>query len=392
MRILLVHNQYQHRGGEDTVLESELKLLQKYGETVDTLMFNNDRIKSPLEKIKYGFYSFYNPESSRLLKNKIKEFRPDVIHVHNFFPIASPALFYAADKQGIPIVMTLHNYRLICPNAMFFRDDQICEACISKSFALDGVLHGCYRNSRVQTLFLAGMTWFHRTVGTWQERVDRYILLTQFAKNKFLDSSLKLLDSKMVIKSNFVEERGFDPEKDDYCLFVGRLSKEKGIDTLLEAFKNSERKLVIVGTGPFSDKVEEYAEKFPNIEYAGFQSIDFIIAKLKKAKALIFTSIWYEGMPMTILEAFSAATPVVCGDLGGPAEIVQNKKTGLIYRAGDSADLLEKVEWLYDHPGEHGVMCTNARDEFEKKYSEQANYHQLINIYKDVIDGKKKNH
>lgn len=392
MRILLVHNQYQHRGGEDTVLESELKLLQKYGETVDTLMFNNDQIKSPLEKIKYGLYSFYNPESSRLLERKIKEFRPDVIHVHNFFPIASPALFYAANKQDIPIVMTLHNYRLICPNAMFFRDDQVCEACISKSFALDGVLHGCYRNSRVQTLFLAGMTWFHRTAGTWPERVDKYILLTQFAKNKFLDSSLKLSDTKMVIKPNFVEDRGFDPEKEEYCLFVGRLSKEKGIDTLLEAFKNSERKIVIVGTGPFSDKVEEYAEKHSNIEYAGFQSIDFIIAKLKKAKALIFTSIWYEGMPMTILEAFSAATPVICGDLGGPAEIVQDKKTGLVYSVGDSADLLKKVEWLYDHHGEHRVMCTNARAEFEKKYSEQGNYHQLLSIYKDVISGKKKNH
>ncbi|MDY0121161.1 MAG: glycosyltransferase family 4 protein [Sulfurimonas sp.] len=392
MRILLVHNQYQHRGGEDTVLESELKLLQKYGETVDTLMFNNDQIKSPLDKIKYGFYSFYNPESSRLLESKINDFSPDVIHVHNFFPIVSPALFYTANKHGIPIVMTLHNYRLICPNAMFFRDDQVCEACISKSFALDGVLHGCYRNSRVQTLFLASMTWFHRTVGTWHDRVDKYILLTQFAKNKFLHSSLKLLDTKMAIKSNFVEDRGFDLEKEDYSLFVGRLSKEKGIETLLEAFKNSTRKLVIVGTGPLSRNVEEYTRKYPNIQYAGFQSIDFIIAKLKKAKALIFTSIWFEGMPMTILEAFSAATPVICGDFGGPAEIVQDKKTGLVYRVGDSADLFKKVEWLYDHHSEHSLMCTNARVEFEKKYSEQGNYHQLLSIYKDVISDKKKNY
>jgi len=390
MRILLVHNQYKHRGGEDTVLESELKLLQQYGETVDTLIFDNNQIESPLEKIKYGFYSFYNPESSRLLENKIKEFCPDVIHVHNFFPIASPALFYAANKQRIPIVMTLHNYRLICPNAMFFRDDQVCETCISKSFALDGVLHGCYRNSRVQTLFLASMTWFHRAVGTWYDRVDKYILLTQFAKNKFLDSSLKLLDSKLAVKSNFVKDRGFDLDKDDYCLFVGRLSKEKGIDILLEAFKNSEKKLLIIGTGPLSQKVKEYSEKHPNIEYAGFQSIDFIITKLKKAKALIFTSIWYEGMPMTILESLSVGTPVICGDLGGPAEMIENYKSGLTYKAGDSSDLQKKVDWLYDHLTEYKEFCQNARDEFKSKYSEEKNYDQLMHIYKEVIGDKKK--
>lgn len=389
MKILLIHNQYQHRGGEDTVLESELKLLKKNGEIVDTLIFNNDAINSVINKVKFGLYSFYNIESAELLEDKINKFSPDIIHVHNFFPIASPSLFYVANKMKVPIVMTLHNYRLICPNAMFFREGEVCESCISKSFAIDGVIHGCYRNSKVQTLFLASMIWFHKIKNTWYSRVDRYIVLTNFAKNKFLTSSLKLANQKIVIKANFVEDRGFDFNKEDYCLFVGRLSEEKGIDVLLEAFKDSERKLVIIGTGPLVGKVEKYSEKYTNIEYLGFQSIEIIIEKLKKAKALIFTSIWYEGMPMTILESFSAGTPVICVDIGGPAEVVENKFTGLIYKAGDIKDLQNKVDWMYEHTDSHKLFCENAHKEYISKYSEDVNYIQLMNIYKDVIDEKK---
>jgi len=389
MKILLIHNQYQHHGGEDTVLESELKLLQKNGETVETLIFNNDQIDSIASKMKYGLYSFYNPSSSRLLEKKVNTFNPDVIHVHNFFPIASPSLFYLANDKKIPIVMTLHNYRLLCPNAMFFREGKVCEDCISKSFALDGVIHGCYRDSRLQTLFLATMTWIHKKKGTWQNRIDKYIALTAFAKNKFLNSSLKLNDSKIEIKPNFVVDHGFELEKEDYCLFVGRLSKEKGIDILLNAFQGSARKLMIIGTGPMLETVEEYSKKYGNIEYLGFQSIDFIISKLKKAKALIFTSIWYEGMPMTILESFSTGTPVLCGDIGGPAEIVVNEKTGLVYKAGDSIELQSKIEQLYTQPEIYTKLCKNARKEFEEKYSEEKNYTKLINIYKKVIDEKK---
>lgn len=389
LKILLIHNQYQHRGGEDTVFESELKLLQKNGETVETLIFNNDQIKSVADKVKFGLYSFYNPDSSRLLKDKINVYNPDVIHVHNFFPIASPSLFYVANDKNIPIVMTLHNYRLLCPNAMFFREGKVCEDCITKSFALDGVIHGCYRDSKLQTLFLATMTWFHKKNGTWQNRIDKYIALTDFAKNKFLNSSLKLSASKIEIKPNFVVDNGFELEKEEYCLFVGRLSKEKGIDILLHAFQSSTRKLMIIGTGPMLETVEEYSKKYDNIEYLGFQSIDFIISKLKKAKALIFTSISYEGMPMTILESFSTGTPVICGDIGGPSEIIDQERTGLVYKAGDSMELQSKIEKLYDEPEHYTALCKNARKEFEEKYSEERNYTQLISIYKKVIDEKK---
>jgi len=389
MKILLIHNQYQHRGGEDTVMESELKLLEKRGETVETLFFNNDDINSAVSKIKFGFYSFYNPDSARLLSKKINEFNPDIIHVHNFFPIASPSLFYVANAKKIPIVMTLHNYRLLCPNAMFFRENKVCEDCISKSFALDSVIHGCYRDSKIQTLFLATMTWFHKKKGTWKNKIDKYIALTDFAKNKFITSSLGLKESQIIVKPNFVVDNGFDLEKEEYCLFVGRLSQEKGIDILLNTFKNSSHKLLIIGTGPMTAKVEEFSTNTENIEYLGFQSIDFIIEKLKKAKALIFTSVWYEGMPMTILEAFSTATPIVCGDIGGPAEIVKNEKNGLLYKIGNTEDLKEKIEKLYADNVLYKSLCENARQTFENKYSEEENYMQLIDIYKKAIDEKK---
>ncbi len=386
MKILIIHNQYQQHGGEDTVLDSEIKLLQKNDEVVETLIFNNDKINSWASKVKFGLYSFYNPNSSCLLESKISEFKPDVIHVHNFFPIASPSLFYVANNNKIPIIMTLHNYRLLCPNAMFFRKGQICEDCISKSFALDGVIHGCYRDSSLQTLFLASMTWFHKKSHTWERRVNKYIALTNFAKNKFLNSSLGLDNKKICIKPNFVIDKGFDLDKKDYCLYVGRLSKEKGIDILLNTFKNSKRKLIIIGTGPMLDEIKIYSSKYENIEYLGFQSIGFIISKLKKAKALIFTSIWYEGMPMTILEAFSTATPVICGDIGGPAEIVTNEKTGLVYKVGDSKELQSKIEWLYNNSEAYKSLCINAHQEFLNKYSEEKNYAQLINIYNEIID------
>jgi len=388
MKILLIHNKYQYKGGEDTVFESEFNMLKNRAEQVEKLVFNNNEINSIVSKIKVGIYSFYNNESAKVLSKKIEEFKPDIIHVHNFFPIASPSIFYVANIKKVPIVMTLHNYRLVCPNAMLFRDNKVCEDCINKSFAFDGVFHGCYRDSKIQTLFLASMIWFHKRNKTWLNRVDRYIALTDFAKNKFLNSSLKLDKSKIVVKPNFVIDNGFELDKEEYCLFVGRLSQEKGIEVMLNAFKNSSKKIQIIGTGPLVDMVKEYSTKYENIEYLGFKSIDFIIQKLKKAKALIFTSILYETFGMTIIEAFSTATPVVCSDIGGPAEIVEDGKTGLKYQVGNSKELQKKVEQLYTDESLHIKLCRGAREEFEKKYTEKINYLYLKKIYESIINEK----
>ena len=391
MRILIIHNKYQQRGGEDSVFENESSLLKKYGNSVEQLIFSNEEIDSPISKIKAGISSIYNKSSAKKLDNKIQIFKPDIIHVHNFFPIASPSIFYESQKHNIPIVMTLHNYRLICPNALLFRDGKVCEECINKEFAISGVMNGCYRDSKLQTFALATMSYLHKKTKTWENRVDKYIALTNFAKNKILNSSLKLKEKQITVKPNYVNDHGFELNKDDYLIFIGRLSKEKGVDILLNAFKNSKRKIVIIGSGPMKDIVEEYSKNYQNIEYLGFQQMDVIIQKLKKAKALIFTSVWYEGMPMTILESLSTGTPVISTDIGGPAEIITNNKTGLIYKVGDVEDLQNSIEKLYSDNDFFKNLCINARKEFEDKFSEKQNYQQLINIYKEVIDEKKSN-
>ena len=391
MKILLIHNTYQHKGGEDSVLKNEYQLL-KENNSVEKLLFNNDNIKSSFDKLKIGFTSIFNNSSAKIVEKKIKEFSPDIIHVHNFFPIASPSIFYVANRLNIPIVMTIHNYRLICPNALLFKNNEICEKCIKKSFAIDGVLNGCYRESKVQTFALALMSYIHKKRKTWSTKIDKYIALTNFAKNKILDSSLNLDENKIVIKPNFVEDNGFDYDKEEYFLFVGRLSIEKGIKLLLKSFEENHKKLIIIGSGPLEAVVKESAQKNSNIEYVGYQNKEFIIHKLKKAKALIFTSIWYEGMPMTILESFSVGTPIIAPNIGGPNEIVKNHINGLIYESNNLNSLSSKIEILASENKLHKQLCVGARKSYEEGYTVAKNYKLLMDIYKGVINEKKENY
>jgi len=385
MRILLIHNTYKYKGGEDSVFENEYNLLVSHNNQVEKLLFTNKNIHSLFDKIKVGINAIYNPKSAKILEEKIKLFQPEVIHVHNFFPVASPALFYVANQLNIPIVITLHNYRLICPNALLFRENKVCEKCIQKSFAIDGVLNGCYRNSKIQTFSLALMSYIHKKKATWHTKIDKYITLTNFAKQKLLSSSLGVHSDQFIIKPNFVEDFGCEYEKEDYFLFVGRLSLEKGVNLLLEAFIKSKQKLLIIGSGPLEKKVIEFANKYTNIIYLGFQDKQFIIEKLKRAKALLFTSLWYEGMPMTILESFSTATPVIAPNIGGPNEIVHDKKNGLIYQVNNLKNLQEKIVELTQENSIYKRFCIEARKSYENYYTPERNYQQLITLYKEMI-------
>jgi len=387
-KILLIHNTYQHPGGEDSVLENEYKLLKNNNHIVEKLIFDNNDINSSLDKLKIGFNSIFNRNSAKIVEKKIKSFRPDIIHVHNFFPIASPSIFYVANSLNIPIVMTLHNYRLICPNALLFKDNKICEKCIEKPFAIDAILNNCYRESKIQTSILVIMNYVHKKRNTWNHKVDKYITLTSFAKNKMLNSSLKLEKNKIVIKPNFVEDYGYEYEKEDYFLFVGRLSIEKGINLLLQVFEKSEKKLIIIGSGPLENLVKEKALERINIEYLGYKDKLFIVNKLKKAKALIFSSIWYEGMPMTILESFSVATPVISPNIGGPNEIVQSNINGLKYQTNTINSLIEAINNISNNDTLHKKLCLGARASYEDNYTPEKNYKYLMNIYKKVINEK----
>lgn len=387
MRILLLHNYYQQRGGEDAVFESEAALLAQKGHAVETLVFRNSEINGFSDRLKAGINSLYSQNAARLFREKICSFQPDVIHVHNFFPLASPSIFTEARRYGIPTVMTVHNFRLICPGALLYRQGSVCESCVNKTLPWEGVLHACYRNSRLQSASVAMMSAFHKMSATWRN-IDRFICLTQFAKERLLNSSLGLDPTNISIKPNFsfdpfVENSQKAPEQRSGFLYAGRLSEEKGIATLLEAFRGSDLQLKVAGTGPLSRLVEEAARENSNITYLGFQEHPAVLELLKSARALILPSVWYENFPMIIVEALSAGTPVIASRMGGLPDIVEEGKNGFLFHAGDSQDLRKKLNEMTEP--EAFRLGVQARRNYEEKYAPDINYQALIQIYESVV-------
>jgi glycosyltransferase involved in cell wall biosynthesis len=390
MKILLIHNYYQERGGEDTVFEAEIDLLRQNNQLVESLYSENTTISTQWDKLRTGIFSIYNPFSALEVSKKITEFQPDIIHVHNFFPMISPAIFSVAKHHRIPVVMTLHNFRLICPNALLYRDGQVCESCIDKVIPWEGIRHACYRNSALQTASLGIMTAFHKLAGTWQNDVDCYITLNSFARGRILNSSLKLKPQQVVVKPNFVfePESPYDDavEKEDFFLFVGRLSQEKGVQVMLDSFIQNGKPLKIIGKGPLQTIVEESVSNYANVNYLGFLGRDDILKYLVKARALVLPSTCYENFPMTILEAFSAGTPVITSRNGGLPDIVTEDFNGLLATPGCADSLSGQVEKMASTT-DYMQFCRNARDTYLEKYTPQKNYEMLMTIYSNVLSG-----
>ena len=386
MKIILVHNKYQQAGGEDLVFQSEGTLLAEHGHQVEYVVFDNKEIKTSLDKWLSGISVLYNPWSSQRLQRKIEAFHPDVIHVHNFFPLASPSIFYAAKKYNIPVVVTLHNYRLICPSASLFFDNSIYEKSIHSPFPLDAILTGVYRNSRFQTAAIVATTRLHNRLGTWRDKVDKFIVLTKFAGNRFKDSILKVSPDAFVVKPNFVVDYGLgQSDREEFFLYVGRLSVEKGVVTLLESTKFYRYNLVIIGDGPSRNLVEKEAVTNTQIKYLGFQPKEVIMNYLKKCKALLLPSKWYEGMPMIMLEAFSTGTPVIASRLGAMEEMVQHNCNGLHFNPGDPKDLADKVQQADTQPDFVKKLSQQARESYTTHYTPQINYTILKDIYAQVL-------
>jgi glycosyltransferase involved in cell wall biosynthesis len=383
MKILIIHNRYQFWGGEDVVFESELEILRKNGHIIDTLIFDNKNIKTFLDKLIVAVGTVYNIKSKKILKNRINAFKPDVIHVHNFYPIASPSIFFIAKKLKVPIVMTLHNYRLICPSTTLFYNNEIYEKNINHFFPYDAIVNRVYRDSIVETTILALTITVHKLIGTWNSKVTYYIALTEFARNKFLNSSLHVSAEKIVVKPNFVADNGYNiAHRGNYFLFIGRLSTEKGISKIIEvASELPDVEFRIIGDGPLKKDVENASKDCNNISYLGFRDKGFILDQLKSARALIFPSLWYEGFPMTILEALSCGTPILASDLGGPKEILTNGYNGYLFDYQNKQDLIEKIIKISSEDDSQRKMCENARNTYEMLYTPEINYEQLIEIY-----------
>jgi glycosyltransferase involved in cell wall biosynthesis len=233
MKILAIHNSYQQPGGEDQVFLAETSLLERYGHQVVRYSKHNDRAAG-MNRLALAGTALWNNSTYRDLRVLIRRERPDVAHFHNTFPLVSPAGYYAAKAEGVPVVQTLHNYRLLCPNALFFRDGGVCEDCMGKAITWPGVVHKCYRGSRAASGLVTAMLATHRALRTWTDMVDVYIALTEFARRKFIEGGLP--EERMTVKPNFVDpDPGPGTSDDGHALFVGRLSPEKGVDTLLAA-------------------------------------------------------------------------------------------------------------------------------------------------------------
>jgi glycosyltransferase involved in cell wall biosynthesis len=388
MKILILHNEYQKRGGEDVVFENEVELLRNAGFDVKVLMAFNSEIIGFREKLKTFIGTPYNFSSRKEICGVLEIEKPDIVHVHNFFPKFSPSIFYACAEKGIPCVLTLHNFRLLCANALLMRDGKVCEDCVGK-LPIPAVIHRCYRNSISGSVVLAGMIGLHHQFGTWKNKVSQFIALSQFSKDRFVQGGLP--ESKISIKPNFISDptAEFPIQKHrNGFVFVGRLSDEKGIKVLLDCWRDQSELLTICGDGPLRGIVEAVAKQNPNIVFKGQLSKDEIFRTVAKSKAIIVPSICYEGFPMTIVEAMALGTPVICSRIGSLPQIVMHDSTGYLFKAGDPGDLALAISMLTSDPKNIEKMSKKCRDEYELLYSAQKNLNYLSKIYKDVLDNK----
>lgn len=388
MRVLIVHNSYRGFGGEDTVATMEAKLLRESGHEVVEYLRSNREINTLYRILTAPLSAVWGSRAAKDVELLIRHHSPDIIHVHNTWMVISPAVYWVAKRHHVPVVQTLHNYRLVCPNAQFLREDQPCELCKKKVFPINGIVNGCYRGSRLQSLLVGLVIATHRVLGTWQSKVDCYIALTDFAKRRFVEGGLP--QHKVTVRPNFVvKDPGGKADRGQYVLFVGRLSKEKGVLTLVQAWKNlHDIPLKIAGDGPLYAQLCDYAANSPSVELLGWCERDRIIELLKGAVFLIFPSIWYEGFPTTIADAFACGLPVIASRIGGLSEIVRDESTGLLFQAGDEEELASKVRWGWENPSYMEEAGKRARQTYERCYSKEQCLSTLLAIYEQMLDGE----
>ncbi len=388
--ILFVHNRYQYEGGEDTVLAAESRLLRQRGHRVAFFTVDNTRIPEERSLVvagKLAISTTWSRSARRQLERAILSFAPDIVHVHNTFPLISPAIYSVCQNYDVPVVQTLHNYRLLCLNAYLFRDGHPCQECVGRLIPFPGVRYACYRHSRQQSLAVAAMLTSHRLRGTWHTEVDRFIALSEFARQRFIDGGLPA--EKITVKSNFLAE---DPGTGDgtggYVAFVGRLDQTKGVQTLLDAWQlyGAPFPLRIVGDGPLAQEVAGVADRHPLITYLGRVNHRQVLSTLQGATAMAFPSPLYENFPMSILESFACGTPVIASDTGSTAEIVTNEVNGLKFQPENANELAARVGYLANQPELAGRLRREARITFEQQYTAAINYDLLSDIYREVIE------
>jgi len=387
MRVLVVHNRYRHAGGEDEVVLRESGLLRSSGHEVQEYTRHNGEIVEDgiLSKAKMAMRTLWAWDSVSCLRSLLRHEKPDIAHFHNTFPLISPAAYYACQQEGIPVVQSLHNSRLVCPAATLHREGTACEECVERVVPWPGVVHGCFHNSHLQTAVVSGMLAGHRILGTWRDQVNAYIAFTEFFRQKFIRGGLPR--EKIFVKPHFLgTDPGMKQNIGDYALFVGRLAPGKGLRTLLQAFEllRNAIPLHIVGDGPL--RAESEAQKsragLSSVAFHGWLPREQTLKIMKSARFLIFPSEWSETFGLTIIEAFGSGLPVIASRLGSMTEVLQEGKTGLYFAAGDPNDLASKAHWAWTHVKQMEAMGRAARAEYEVKYTAERNYELLMEIYR----------
>jgi glycosyltransferase involved in cell wall biosynthesis len=385
MNILVAHNFYKQPGGEDQCVSAEVAMLRKYGHQVTQYCLSNDSIDA-MGRMQLAARTTWSRPAFCELRQLFQTHRPQIAHFHNTFPLMSPSAYYAARAENVRVIQTLHNFRLCCVNALLFRDGEVCEDCLGKAVPWRGVVHKCYRNSYTASAGTAAMVAAHRVLGTWRNAVDVYIALSESSRRKLVAGGLPA--DKIVIKSNFAyPDPGPGEGEGGYAIYVGRLSAEKGIETLLAAWRQpGVPPLKLVGDGPIAPAVREAMAHNTRIEWLRSVPQQTVYDLVGKAAFLILPSRCYENFPRVVIEAFAKSTPVIVSRLGAMAEIVEDGRSGVHFKPGDPLDLVEKVQRILADPLKLKRMRQAAREKFDQNFTADANHKVLMAIYERAVD------
>lgn len=389
MKVLCLHNSYQQMGGEDQSYAAEVAMLRANGVDVVEYRVHNDQVER-LGKLRVAGKTLWNGTAHDEIRDLVRRHRPAVAHFTNTFPLISPGGYYAVKAEGVPVVQSLRNFRLMCVNGLFFRDGHVCEDCLGRSTTWPGVVHKCYRDSLAGSAVVTAMLAAHWAADTWVDKVDLFVCLTEFGRQKFITGGLP--GDRIVVKPNFVfPDPGMGPGPimgdGNYAIFVGRLSQEKGIDTLIKAWETVGNRLPlkIVGDGPLMPMVQEAIARGVRIEAVGTKKLAETYDLIGGATLLVFPSEWYETFGRVAIEAYAKGTPVVAADIGSIAEVVDDGRTGLRFRPGDAADMAAKVNRLLDAPQLMQTIRAEVRREFETRYSAEQNFRMMMAVYRRAI-------
>lgn len=383
MHILVYHNSYRQPGGEDHVFREEAQMLESRGHRVTRVEVSNHDIHER-RALNTLISTSWNTREYRRVFEMVSELKPDIVHVHNDFALASPAVYHAARKAGATVVHTLHNFRNLCANGLLFRDNRVCEDCLDCGSPMPGVTNRCYRGSLPASLAVAGRTLVHRHLGTYKRVIDQFIAPTQLVKDLHVRGGFP--EDRIAVKPHFVPRQ---PEtgngRGGYALFVGRLTKEKGLDVLLKAWRQvpDHIPLWVVGSGEMRPDVLAASDQFKHIRFLGPQPPDKVHGLMADALCTLVPSPVYESFGRVTIESFSHGTPVIASAHGASAELIDHGSTGYLVEPGNETLLADRVtQSAHDLSGDR--MRKACRDTYMRRYTEQANYTRLVKIYEDA--------